>query len=236
MYLTVNVFVLLHSECSYGSTLRTMQSSEGSLRQRVRWEELGRMKGWSPAPVVYGKVNRTLSQSLSPLPEGCCWAPGHSGMAPWWVGESRGGQGTGGGHLGVHCAWLPMSDKPSLGHSGTANHLAADWDCAAIIIWETALSARCCWPMPARTDIAMASAAALELRPLWPPEGLGASELCWMTGAGEPVGSEVSFMLSSAATMSKNIITLYYIQWIANKHRDRVVEQTELHKLHIWLK
>lgn len=47
--------------------------------------------------------------------------------------------------------------------------------------------------------MAMASAAALELRPLCPTEGLGARELCWMTGAGEPVGSEVSFILSSAA-------------------------------------
>lgn len=47
--------------------------------------------------------------------------------------------------------------------------------------------------------MAMASAAALELRPLCPIEGLGARELCWMTGAGEPVGSEVSFILSSAA-------------------------------------
>lgn len=47
--------------------------------------------------------------------------------------------------------------------------------------------------------MAMASAAALELRPLCPVEGFGARELCWMTGAGEPVGSEVSFILSSAA-------------------------------------
>lgn len=49
----------------------------------------------------------------------------------------------------------------------------------------------------------MASAAALELRPFCPAEGLGAKELCWMTGAGEPVGSEVSFILSSAATKGK---------------------------------
>lgn len=54
--------------------------------------------------------------------------------------------------------------------------------------------------MPASTDMAMASAAARALRPLWPAEGLGARELCWMTGAGEPVGSEDSFMLPSADT------------------------------------
>lgn len=51
--------------------------------------------------------------------------------------------------------------------------------------------------------MAMASAAALELRPFCPAEGLGAKELCWMTGAGEPVGSEVSFILSSAATKGR---------------------------------
>ena len=50
----------------------------------------------------------------------------------------------------------------------------------------------------------MASAAALELRPFWPGEALGANELCWITGAGEPVGSEVSFMLSSAAAGEKD--------------------------------
>lgn len=49
----------------------------------------------------------------------------------------------------------------------------------------------------------MASAAALELRPFCPAERLGAKELCWITGAGDPVGSEVSFMLSSAATQKK---------------------------------
>lgn len=49
----------------------------------------------------------------------------------------------------------------------------------------------------------MASAAALELRPFCPEEGLGANELCWITGAGEPVGSDVSFMFSSAATEKK---------------------------------
>lgn len=86
---------------------------------------------------------------------------------------------------------------------GWTHHLAADWDCVAMIMWEGPLSALGCWPIPASTDIAMASAAALELRPFCPTEGLGAKELCWITGAGEPVGSEVSFMLSSAATKSK---------------------------------
>lgn len=49
----------------------------------------------------------------------------------------------------------------------------------------------------------MASAAALELRPLCPAEGLCAKELCWITGAGDPVGSELSFMLSSTAAEKK---------------------------------
>ena len=63
-----------------------------------------------------------------------------------------------------------------------------------MIMWEGPPS-DLCWPIPASTDMAMASAAARELRPLGTPEW----ELCWITGAGEPVGSEVSFMLSSAA-------------------------------------
>lgn len=77
-----------------------------------------------------------------------------------------------------------------------------------MIMWEGPLSALCCWPIPASTDMAMASAAALELRPFCPAEGLGAKELCWITGAGEPVGSEVSFMLSSAAAQKKDIIQI----------------------------
>lgn len=102
---------------------------------------------------------------------------------------------------GDHCSSLPLGDEcePSLSRGGIAHHLAADWDCAAMIMWEGPLSALCCWPIPASTDIAMASAAALELRPFCPAEGLCAKELCWITGAGEPVGSELSFMLSSAA-------------------------------------
>lgn len=92
-----------------------------------------------------------------------------------------------------------LGDEPSVGLGGIAHHLAADWDCAAMIMWEGPLSALCCWPIPASTDMAIASAAALELRPFCPVEGLGAKELCWITGAGEPVGSDMSFMLSSAA-------------------------------------
>lgn len=63
---------------------------------------------------------------------------------------------------------------------------------------EWPLSAR--WvPMPASTDMATASAAARELMPFGPddPEGLSATELCWITGAGEPVASHTSFMDSS---------------------------------------
>lgn len=63
---------------------------------------------------------------------------------------------------------------------------------------EGPLSAR--WvPMPASTDMATASAAARELMPFGPddPEGLRATELCWITGAGEPVASHTSFMDSS---------------------------------------
>lgn len=54
-------------------------------------------------------------------------------------------------------------------------------------------------PMPASTDMATASAAARELTPFGPddPEGLRATELCWITGAGEPVASHISFMDSS---------------------------------------
>ena len=63
----------------------------------------------------------------------------------------------------------------------------------------------------------MASAAALELRPFWPGEALGANELCWITGAGEPVGSEVSFMLSSAAAGEKDS------QWAQKKEATHVI-------------
>lgn len=54
-------------------------------------------------------------------------------------------------------------------------------------------------PIPASTDMATASAAARELKPLGPvaDEGLGAKELCCMTGAGEPVGSDVTLICSS---------------------------------------
>lgn len=87
-----------------------------------------------------------------------------------------------------------------------AHHLAADWDCAAMMMWEGPPSTLWCWPIPASTDMAMASAAALVLKPFWPTEGLGAKELCWITGAGEPVGSDVSFRLSSAAAENRKII------------------------------
>lgn len=42
------------------------------------------------------------------------------------------------------------------------------------------------------TDVATASAAERTLSPL----GEAVTELCWMTGAGEPVGSELSLGLS----------------------------------------
>lgn len=80
-----------------------------------------------------------------------------------------------------------------------SHHLLDGWDCVAMMTCDgPPLSPR--WlPIPASTDMATASAAARELRPLGPTvdEGLWARELCWMTGAGEPVGSDVSFMCSS---------------------------------------
>lgn len=157
---------------------------------------------WSPAPVVCGKVNRKLSQKSQSVTRRPLLSsrPQRHGSA--------GGLKT--GNKVEMWNWsLKVVDSESLfflwvmshvwDSGGAAHHLAADWECAAMIMWEGPLSDLCCWPIPARTDMAMASAAALELRPLCLVEGLGAKELCWMTGAGEPVGSEVSFKLSSAA-------------------------------------
>lgn len=86
-----------------------------------------------------------------------------------------------------------------------SHHLLDWWDCVAMMTCDgPPLSPR--WlPIPASTDMATASAAARELRPLGPTvdEGLWARELCWMTGAGEPVGSDVSFMCSSPERQKK---------------------------------
>lgn len=60
--------------------------------------------------------------------------------------------------------------------------------------WEATgtASSVLCPAIWASTEVATASAAERALSPL----GAAEVELCWMTGAGEPVGSELSFGLS----------------------------------------
>lgn len=61
--------------------------------------------------------------------------------------------------------------------------------------WEATgtASSVLCPAIWASTEVATASAAERALSPL----GAAEAELCWMTGAGEPVGSELSFGLSA---------------------------------------
>lgn len=130
---------------------------------------------WSPAPVVYGKVINNLSLSQSQfIPR--------MQLQRW---HERGFE-------------LPISgDAESPVRS--PHHLLEGWDCVAMMTCDgPPLSPR--WlPIPASTDMATASAAAREVKPLGPvaDEGLGAKELCCMTGAGEPVGSDVSLICTS---------------------------------------
>lgn len=175
--------------------------TEGENRWTGRHGEKGGWGGWSPAPVVYGKMHRKLFKKSQSIPRRLLLSsrPQREGSTGGQMKAETLGVG-----WGVPCSFLPLGDEPSLGRGDIAHHLAADRDCVAMIMWEGPLSGRC-WPIPASTDMAMASAAALELRPLCPAEGLGAKELCWITGAGEPVGSDVSFMLSSAATKNKDV-------------------------------
>lgn len=74
------------------------------------------------------------------------------------------------------------------------HHLPADWDCGAMMTGAGAgagsASSVLCVAICASTEVATASAAERALSPL-------GAELCWMTGAGEPVGSALSLGLSA---------------------------------------
>lgn len=90
----------------------------------------------------------------------------------------------------------PNATRVHTGYLASAHHLGADCDCAPMTIppgWPD--------PIPAKTDIATASAART-LSPLMVGPGLeaeaGGDGPCWITAAGEPMGSvEVSLEVSS---------------------------------------
>lgn len=82
------------------------------------------------------------------------------------------------------------------------HHLPADWDCGAIMTCDCmGMFSSVLWlAIWVRTEVATASAAERTFSPL----GDVVTELCWMTGAGEPVGSEHSLGLSDFSRKGKN--------------------------------
>lgn len=97
---------------------------------------------WSPAPVVYGKVNWKLSQKSQSIPRRLLLSSrpqhdGSTGGSERAEEHSEGGRGFRnldsrmgkfGGRGWVHCSFLPLGDEcePILGRGGIAHHLAAD--------------------------------------------------------------------------------------------------------------
>lgn len=81
------------------------------------------------------------------------------------------------------------------------HHLPADWDCGAIMTCDCigTFSSVLWLAIWVRTEVATASAAERMFSPL----GDAVTELCWMTGAGEPVGSELSLGLSDFSRQGK---------------------------------
>lgn len=109
------------------------------MRREARGSQVG--EGWSPAPVVYGKVNRKLSLKSQSILRRLLLLlssrPQHDGSTGGSerAEERREELGVvdkgiqkvyGGGR--VHCSFLPLGDRcePSLGRGGIAHHLAAD--------------------------------------------------------------------------------------------------------------
>lgn len=92
------------------------------------------MGGWSPAPVVYGKVNRKLSQKSQSVPRRLLLSsrPQHDGSTGGAERVEEHGEGGKFGLWGevgrLRCSFLPLGDKcePVLGCGGIAHHLAAD--------------------------------------------------------------------------------------------------------------
>lgn len=161
----------------------------------------------SPAPVVYGIGNRKLFRSPKFYSQNSL---GQLQARRAWQCERGPGKGEKEDREDLVLSFAPLLS------SCWAHHLAEGWACVVMMTCEGPLCAR--WvPKPASTDMATASAAARELTPFGPddPEGLSATELCWITGAGEPVASHTSFMDSSPGGHKYGSVTHYsHVSWI----------------------